>query len=259
MSANLLEVWAAWRPVERPYILPGDNEAIDLLRAKGRIRPTYNSWQEYQELLKSGLIRDRPPYDQLDLSLLPHPFCGNLETAKIIALTLNPGLSHLDVFAEFETRHQDALRRCLRGDHQSEKPFLYLDPQFAWHDAYSYWRSKLKGILSDSERSFDANDNSPFDRHFATLELCPYHSTAFKGFGRVINDLHSVRLAREYVRDHLLKRADDDDCVIVVVRRKHVWKLPETDNVIIGESGRARGGWFSEPMKERIRWILAQS
>ncbi len=38
---------------------------------------------------------------RLHLSLIPQPFCGNVYSARVVILALNPGLNPLDYFGEY--------------------------------------------------------------------------------------------------------------------------------------------------------------
>ena len=74
------------------------------------------------------------------LSLLPVPYQGNLETADIFILLLNPGLGLHDYYTNDDTMHSECLRHIIRQKLNGVKsPFLSLDPQFSW----SGWVSVL--------------------------------------------------------------------------------------------------------------------
>ena len=99
---QLISEWSKWRPIEPPYIFPGDEDAIRSLKQDRSC--TFTSWEKYYQDERFG----EPDDTRLHLGLLPHPFAGNLNTAKIFVLMLNPGWHRMTI-----SRKRNAILRML--------------------------------------------------------------------------------------------------------------------------------------------------
>ena len=79
-----------------------------------------------------------------------------------------------------------------------------------------------------------------FQRHFATVELAPYHSLSSALPPRLLEKLKSVKLARSFVHDVLIPRAHAGDCLIVVTRAAKQWGVPEHEHVTMYNAAEAQ-------------------
>ena len=125
---NLLAEWAAWQPTTAPHVLEGDRLVLSSQRSTESSLTT-TSWTEAYRRGDFCAPNDR----RLHLGLLPQPFCGDLRSASVYVLLLNPGLGPSDYFAEYEgPGFRDAWLANLRQDFTDVRfPFVFLDPQFA--------------------------------------------------------------------------------------------------------------------------------
>jgi hypothetical protein len=73
----------------------------------------------------------------------------------------------------------------------------------------------------------------------ASIELVPDHSSVFHDRGW-IRELHSVALARAFVRDCAIPRVRDGKAIAIVTRRASIWNLPEHSRVIKYSGQQAR-------------------
>lgn len=236
----LLSAWRKFEPDRPPYVLPGDetilNEAGLLCRFAG--------WD--------GLIANpefgAPGNSRLHVDLLPMPFIGNLRSASVFLLMLNPGFGPHDYFGEYRVpEYRAALMDNL---HQSQaNSFLFLDPRFSWHGGYDYWHTKLRSIIVSFAGKVGVRYGCArryLQSHIAAIELSPYHSVNFTLPRRVLNSLRSVELARAFVHEELLPRVRSGDCLLVVTRAVASWRLPANDNVVAYTATEARGAHLSE-------------
>jgi len=230
---NLLDAWANWQPASAPFVLDGDREILNPERSAGDV-VTYHNWDE-----ASGVAEFCAPGDRrLHLGLLPQPFLGDDRRATVYILLLNPGLGPDDYYGEYEVpKYRAALLANLRqefGD-ASPTPFLFLNPQFAWHGGWNWWHSKLAKIierLASARRISFSEARSQLGSVIAGIELVPYHSAAFKDAGGLVRKLRSVELARQFVADFVLPRVQSGEAIVIVTRKVAAWNLPEQPGVI---------------------------
>jgi hypothetical protein len=176
---------------------------------------------------------------RLHLSLLPIPYCGNLDTADIVVLLLNPGLTVIDFYAETRVpAFRDRLKRSLAQDFEgTEFPFLWLDPEFCWHGGFRWWEQKLRAVIATiAEERFRGrylDALRDLSRRLALIELVPYHSQSF-GSARIFDQLPSVEAVRTYARGPLAGAASRDEKTVIVARQEGAWGIPpDTPNVIV--------------------------
>jgi hypothetical protein len=235
----LLTAWKSFQPQHPPFILPGDEEVL----SDPKLFRQFADWDSFILAHEFGF----PGQSYFHIGLLPMPFVGNLKTASVYLLGLNPGFGPTDYFGEYNVPDYRSL--LLGNLHQVQDClFFFLDPRFSWHGGFEYWHTKLQntivafanctGIKYDTACRF-------FQSRIAALELVPYHSETFKIPNRVLNSLLSVRLMQEFVLKELLPRAESGDCLIVVTRGVKYWKLPKVKNVITYTANEARGAHLS--------------
>jgi len=235
----LISVWEKFQPEKPPYVLPGDEIVLD----KAHLCCRHGGWD--------GFIADpefgAPGNSQLHLDLLPIPFVGNLNTASVFLLMLNPGFGPHDYFGEYTVpEYRTALLDNLRQTWSNT--FLFLDPRFSWHGGYDYWHTKLRNVIITFAKSVGISYGHArqfFQAHIAVLELAPYHSVNFAVPGRVLNSLRSVQLARAFVHEELVPRAKSADCLVVVTRAVKNWQLPAHRNIVAYTATEARSAHLS--------------
>lgn len=180
---------------------------------------------------------------RLQLGLVPQPFMGDLNAAKVVIVLLNPGLGAADFHAEFaHPAFRQALLQNLRGELAgSEFPFPFLDPTWAWTGGYSWWFNRLRRIVACFEKAQGSRRaaQSFVAKNIASLELVPYHSQKEpRGYLR----LPSVGLATRAAA--ALQRAGKK---IVVVRGHRHWAVQGPADQVF-ECPRSPGVRF--PLKE---------
>lgn len=231
----LLYAWSQFDADRPPLVLPGDEAIFNETDLFCR----FSGWDDFVAHPEFGA----PGNSQLHLDLLPIPFIGNLRSASVFLLMLNPGFGPPDYFGEYKVaEYRTALIENLRQSPSNS--FLFLDPRFSWHGGYAYWHAKLRSIIV----SFAGEVGIHYGRarqflqsRVAAIELSPYHSVNFTLPGRVLNTLRSVQLAKAFVQEELLPRARSGDCLLVVTRAVGNWRLPSHENVIAYTPTEARG------------------
>lgn len=238
---KFISSWKKFRPDRAPYIFPGDECLLD---EEG----LYCRSQDWHAFVKDPEFGD-PGKDSslLHFDLLPVPFVGNLETASVFLLMLNPGFGPHDYFGEYEV---PGFREALLNNlHQVRRNrFLFLEPQFSWHGGYAYWHTKLKGVikaLADRKSIRYGHARQFCQSKIAALELVPYHSENFGVPDRIIRDLASAQLAQAFVHEELVPRARKGDCLLVATRKVKNWGLSKEKNIVVYTASEARGAHLS--------------
>jgi hypothetical protein len=221
--ARLRRAWAKDFDVHRmAKVLPADETVLAASESANAIG--------YVEFLAA--VTHKTPEKPLHTALLPQPFIGNPESARVILLMLNPGLGPMDYYSELsdnrDASYVEALQKNLRGD-IGDYPFFFLNPSFRWHPGAEYWHRRL-GWLIDA---FVARGLKPDEsrrlvsQNFCCIQSLPYHSSDFSGLRSLLRSLPSVKLAHDAARE----LASDTDRLTIVMRNVDFWNLPETDNV----------------------------
>ena len=208
---DLLCEWRQWNSGSPPYMLEAD---APFLKRSG----------EYYDDIR------RVDYDSKDkrlhLGLLPGPFMGDILNASIYILTLNPGYRPRD----YDGDKKPDFRRAMLANLKQERmegvlPFTLLDPQFAWHDGFQYWRSRSKKVIQElaKERGTSREKaRSELGEKLAVIQLVPYHSASFDEIW-LRRCLPSVRLAQEFVRDTVVERVRAKQSIAIVIRQVKYW------------------------------------
>ena len=237
---SLLTAWHGLQFDSPPFLLDEDKTLLSVPSA-AKLVASYRSWQEFTEDKNFGRSGDR----RLHLGLLPVPFIGDMEKAKVVLLLLNPGLDPADYFGElevpdFRSRLVDNLRQDFN---RREYPFLYLDPSIAWHSGYRYWHGKFQGIIAELAKRWGvtyAEGRLRFSKKVACVELFPYQSVRCSLPERIRRELPSAKLARDYVRDVLKPRSVVGEVLLIVMRQTEEWNLSESEYVVIYKGAETR-------------------
>lgn len=235
----LISAWNRFDSEQLPYVLPGDEAILRQVDLYCR----HAGWDSFIAQPDFGV----PGNSRLHLDLLPIPFVGNLKTASVFVLMLNPGFGPHDYFGEYTI--PDYRATLLDNLHQTRSnSFLFLDPRFSWHGGYDYWHTKLRDVIATFAQNAGISYGQArrfFQSNIAVLELAPYHSVNFTVPHRLLTSLRSVQLARAFVSEELLPRARAGECLIVVTRAVKDWELPTHENVIAYTASEARGAHLS--------------
>ena len=197
------------------------------------------------------------------LGLIPQPYIGNLASAKVFILMLNPGFSPGDYYAQEHsaTFKQARIANLEQKNEADDHPFFYLNPEFAWTAGGQWWQSKLRSITNELVKKNQLSFREALrhiSQHLACLELCPYFS---KEYSKPKLPLVSIEAARNYVQSTVAEKCQADDAIAVVTRQVKEWGLSKTKNVICLEASQARGAHLTMNTEagNRIYQKLAES
>jgi hypothetical protein len=245
MPQDLIGFWNHCRLTAPPFIHPDD---LPIIRENARL--TGDADPVSFETYVSGPRFD-PGDNCFHFSLFPVPFVGDLRSASVVILMLNPGFRYSDYWAEikvpeFRARLEANLRQSFDG---VEYPFLYLDPQFCWHTGFRWWEGKLRDvILKIAKERFNGRYLQALQflsRNVACIELIPYHSASFTDH-QLIQKLPSAHHARSFLHDRLIPEAITEKKTVIATRQKEGWKLQkEVGTLYIYEGGHTRGASLS--------------
>ena len=145
--------WLKLRPSENSYILEIDREYIRQHNESVR--------DEKKKVIERSI---------------PEPFIGNLESARVVLLGLNPGHSDDDAKNHSDPEFQKAMFQNLRHELQ-EYPFYPLNPasKFKESGAGRWWRARTRELREKS-----GLDDRTLAERLMVIEWFPYHSTKFK-------------------------------------------------------------------------------
>lgn len=167
--------------------------------------------------------RDR---QQMQLGLLPLPVNGNLRSADLVFLMLNPGFSESDrewgdVFSRRSLVASETANLHQR-EWASDYPMFDLNPEFVGSGGANYWAGSLGrmkgklGHLASALAAPDDGDHSSIRRELANrvavVQLVAYRSTSFADLQggqsragppqlRLKSSLEALELARALVRE----------------------------------------------------------
>lgn len=234
---ELVKFWKKIDLSSKPYIHPHDS-ALTLEHCH-----TYIDLENYVAndfWVKKGLFH---------VNLIPIPYMGDLNSAKVFILTLNPGLSLSDLRAE-ETSPDlvEALKRNLiQKGLDSKFPFLFLNPSYLWHAGGSYWLKRFERYILEvmKKKKLSYLDSlSYISKKIAVLELVPYHSNNFQ-HNKLIKALESVNQMKSFIYRDLTKRVIAKDVCIICTRKCSEWDLPKHKNIVVYNGVEARGAHLS--------------
>jgi hypothetical protein len=237
---DLLKAWKQWEMRSPPYVLEADRPHLETAKSRNAI----TQWSNWPRYLADENFGERGDTN-LHLGLIPQPFIGNIKTAKIYILLLNPGLGPHDYFGEFKVRtFKNSLLNNLKQDFsQSDYPFMFLDPQYSWHGGFQRWNGKLAGVieaLAKHQGGSLAGARNQLSRDLASIELLPYHSGSFRDHGGWLNGLPSVQLARDFVRTWVLPKVKTGRAIVVVTRKVSLWGISSQKGVVVYKPQEAR-------------------
>ena len=228
----LIEQWRQCCFDTPPFFFPGD---------AARIKGKQIRFASHDAYVASKEFGDRADH-KFHVNLLPEPYCGNLETAKVFLLSLNPGLGDAAYLGEHKPIRAALVRSIRQENRADEFPFPHLDPAFADTGGYRYWTKKLSWVIEQlkSERGLNHLETLRFlSKTIATVELCPYHSRGFPALK--LRGIPSTDHVLEYVHDVLVPKATRGDIGLVVLRAGKRWDLKLSENVVVnrGTAGRS--------------------
>lgn len=244
---ELIDFWEQFNTEEKPLFHEKD---------KNNIKKDYYKCNNFKDYIKHIKSQNFKSENKFHSGLIPIPYIGDIENAKIYILMNNPGFEILDYYAEScNKKLRDTLIDNLHQEKKlldSEFPFIFLNPEFLWHGGGRYWEIKLKNIIEETKILFKcsyAGALSHVAKTVAVLQFVPYHSKDFL----FPNGLESSKIMREFVKEELLKKAKEKKIYIICARGKNYWNLEDDgNNVFVYKGNQSHAAHISKKtLKER--------
>lgn len=161
-----------------------------------------NPWQDLS--LESPYIakQDKSSLDHLidfELTVLPDPYLGNLNDAKVVCLLKNPGYQEGDAAICCQGKFYFSQNRASLL-HQSDPPFYVLDERVNFSGGYIWWRRILNRIFNDSGME-TSKAMKAINRNLMCVQYFPYHSTTWLGAPRIPSQNYSFDLVRQAIKE----------------------------------------------------------
>ena len=168
--------------------------------------------------------------------VLPCPFDGPLEHAKVVICLANPSYQNV--------KDKASLNSLILAMRSGEEDLP---------DMFSDYYKRITGPLGEYSKDLQ--------KLVAIFNVCPYASNTMDASAeRMAAGLPSVWQAQQYLRQVLIPRAQTGNIYLVIIRKLQLWGVTETasafGNLRIAD-GNARNGVMSKTLGEEIRnWIL---
>ncbi|OYU85466.1 MAG: hypothetical protein CFE24_01915 [Flavobacterium sp. BFFFF2] len=162
---------------------------------------------------------------KIHTEIMPAPFMGNVKTAPILLLVLNPGYDE----KEEENGFYKDCKHFWKSEIQHiqsipELPLFCLDEKYI---SYSdYWAKKLKPLTLITSKEKVA-------KNICKIQFFPYHSKKFKSITKKIlveNGFDKYLPSQQY-NFELVKKAMERNSIIIILRSKKMWfeAIPELE------------------------------
>ncbi|MCT4655830.1 MAG: hypothetical protein N4A65_08465 [Cohaesibacter sp.] len=224
----LQEFWNEYKREAFPNIHPQDKDVF--LKNSKQCYHQIESYKDY--CTKERFLADSSTF--LHLSLDPDPFAGNLETAEIFILLLNPGFGPSSYYWQEFSNHGE-LPDCLSIRDVNHFPNKNFDPTRSAVGDFLWWQRKfdplIRHILAEYKTKKYWDVLSVLSHKIASIELFPYASQSFR-WKAWYDDLKSVNVARDYVKQNLIKRAAKGDITLICLRGAARWGLRKDSEVL---------------------------
>ena len=168
--------------------------------------------------------------------VLPCPFDGPLEKAKVVICLANPSYSK-----DIDKKSLNALLLSMRTGEESLP------------DLFANYYKRITGPIGEY--------STQLQNLVAVFNVCPYASNTMENKEvRIAAGLPSVWQAQQYLRQTLIPRAQTGNIHLVLIRKLQLWGITEPENAIGNLQvvyGRERNGVMSRGLGEEIRkWLV---
>lgn len=165
---------------------------------------------------------------KLRLNVYPQHFVGDIDNAKIIILSLNPGYSteYYDAY-----KNKTEYKQTKKENLEMERPFFHAF-ELANESDLGYWGNKMKCWVEGYEKKDNEEiieSLKKITKDIALAEFFPYHSMSYNdmynklGKGTSPNSNRKIKdylPTQKFLFEKIKKRIDDkDDKVIIILTR----------------------------------------
>ena len=223
------------------------SEDVELISAQ--INDSFN----YDETA-FNYMEDKKERRKFQSSLIPQPYIGNLRTANIFILSLNPGFEFCDYHSETENADfrkalEDTLYQNFNDDGYFAWPF---NPKFLWTSGAKYWLKKINTAKNSLIEEFIEQEKTKgndfsfsqaiklFSKKIAFLEVVPYHSREFS-FSKY-KKLPSTKKMFDFIKGYVIPKAENGEALLLVLRKGS--ELQEKELLNESDIKRCKGNIF---------------
>lgn len=195
--------------------------------------------------------------------LLPRPYAGDIENARIYFLMINPGFGPWDYFDEENKDYRLAgINTLFQENLDPMYPFLYLNPKYCWTGGGRYWNKKLAPVVKEvkDQKNKKHPKNCSYQealsfvsQRFAVFELFPYHSQIPPITNSDIKILPSCKIIKESIAKMAVEHPDR---LFIVARKVGMWGLSmNKKNIITFTGGESRGANLSPKLDTIMKYL----
>ena len=192
---------------------------------------------------------------KLQLNVYPQHFVGDIDNAKIIILSLNPGYSpeYYNAYKNSTNKDGTNYEQTIKKNLEMERPFFHAF-ELANESDLGYWGNKMKCWVEDHDEKDYEKDNKKYNKkiikslkkitkNIALAEFFPYHSISYNGMydklgkGTSSNSNRKIKdylPTQKFLFEKIKKRIDDknDKVIIILTRSFAKWyeAIPELKN-----------------------------
>jgi len=253
-ASELILAWRGLQTKRPPYVLKGD----ETIRKEKLCHP-YRNFGDYIKAPEFGTESAK----KLHTGLYPTPYSGNVLKAKIYILTLNPGFSPLDYYAESydSATRKKRIRDLKQRNFDPDYPWPSLNPKFCWSGGWRYWAARIKEVamaLSKQRGIRFPDAMKRLSKRIACLEYVPYHSKSYGLSQATVKKMRSLKLMFDFVHGYVVPKAKKGKAIIIVMRHVNMWNLPRHPNIIKYKGSQALGASLSlkSPGGKKIAKVL---
>ncbi len=179
--------------------------------------------KEEQAIISKFNERVKDEY-KIHSSIFSAPFMGNVESATVIILMLNPGydkdedVDGTNYYKKYENWWMQQIQHILP---YPELPLFCLEKEYITNS--SYWEEKLQPVIEIAGRKTVA-------KNIAKIQYFPYHSRKFKALHKSLLKEENINyLPTQEYNFQLVRNAMKRDAMIVIPRSSKYWyaAIPE--------------------------------
>lgn len=243
---EIIKYWSEFDPDKPDHIYIHDKDRKIDFRNK-QIRDVKN-YQDFIHHEKFGNVKD-----ELHFNLLPEPYVGDIKSANIYVLLLNPGFSIADYYVESKDDLRQSILNSIKQEFREEEyPLIWLNPKYLWTPGGQWTERKFKDLIyhvKETNENFSYNDAlKHVSKKVAIIQLMPYHSKSF-GLGKRMMRMESVSRIKRFVEKEIIKKSKENKACIIIARSYKDWGFGNkstNENIVIYEGSKARGASLSK-------------
>jgi len=153
--------------------------------------------------------------NKIHAALQPVPYVGNLQTADLFLLMINPSVA----LGSYGTQSKKEFQKELTKErHQTRSSCLALDPAFWWTSWFTYYNDlfgpSFKEMIKTTKKTYHQTLLEAASRT-AILELVPYFSGSAQSVEGIESRLVSTTLAKRAATE-ICERANKGDASVVI-------------------------------------------